>query len=163
MLSIVVAYDQKLGIGIKNKLPWKLSEDLKNFRKLTEYNYVVMGRKTYESIGYPLKNRKNIIMTRDKNFRQDKCTIFSSIVEVVNLEKKNPLQQVFIIGGAEIYQLFLPYADRLYVTLVKTMIQADAFFPKWDHCSFKCIRKNSYSINQGNEFNFDLEIWEKRR
>ncbi|MBK2126044.1 dihydrofolate reductase [Fangia hongkongensis] len=162
MLSIIVAYDQNLGIGIKNTLPWKLSDDLKNFKQVTEHNYIVMGRKTYESIGRPLPNRKNIILTRNSSFKQEKCIIIDSIDKVLNLAKEKPHMEIFIIGGAEIYELFLPHVHRLYITKVNAKIKADAFFPKWQESEFKRIGQRHYAKDQNNEFDFDFEVWEKQ-
>ncbi|WP_100551407.1 dihydrofolate reductase [Caedibacter taeniospiralis] len=163
MLSIIVAYDQNQGIGIKNSLPWKLSDDLKNFKKLTENNYIVMGRKTFDSIGRALPNRKNIILTRQKNYRQDRCAIVHDIDHILTLAKDKPHYEIFIIGGAEIYQAFLPFIDRLYITRVNTTKAADAFFPDWDKCQFKRIGNRHYTKDENNECDFDFEIWEKSK
>ncbi|WP_440682757.1 dihydrofolate reductase [Cysteiniphilum halobium] len=161
MLSIIVAYDQKQGIGIKNSLPWKLSNDLKNFKKLTENNYIVMGRKTFDSIGQALPNRKNIILTRKKNYTQDNCAIIHDIEHILNLAKEKPHHEIFIIGGAEIYAAFLPFVDRLYITKVHTIKESDAFFPRWQESQFKRIGQRSYQRDQNNECDFDFEVWER--
>lgn len=163
MLSIIVAYDQKQGIGIKNSLPWKLSDDLKNFKKLTENNYIVMGRKTFESIGRALPNRKNIILTHQKDYTQDKCAIVHDIEHILNLAKDKPHYEIFIIGGAEIYSVFLPFVDRLYITKVHASKEADAFFPQWQEEKFKRIGQRSYHKDQNNECDFDFEVWERRQ
>ncbi len=162
MISLIVAYDKNLGIGKKNTLPWKLSEDLKNFKKITENNYIVMGRKTFESIGRPLPNRKNIILTRDKEYKQDKCLIINNTQDVLNFAASKPHYEIFIIGGAEIYKEFLEHGDRLYITKVDTeMSDLDAFFPNLNKDKFKRIGHKEYSKDEKNEFNFTFNVFEK--
>ena len=161
MLSIIVAYDKDYGIGIQNTLPWKLSDDLKNFKKLTENNYIVMGRKTFDSIGRPLPNRQNVILTRQKDYQQDKCAILHDVENVLKLAKEKPHYEIFIIGGAEIYKAFLQHADRLYITKVNTVKKADAYFPQWDQSQYKRIGQRHYAKDDNNECNFDFEVWEK--
>ena len=161
MLSIIVAYDQHRGIGIKNKLPWHLRDDLKRFKQITSGHYIVMGRKTFESIGYPLSKRNNIILTRQIDYQQKKCMIMNSAKKIISLANKIPKKSIFIIGGAEVYRFFLQYADRLYITNVKTKIHADAFFPYWNQFEFRRINVSSYQSNQVNDYNFDCEIWER--
>ena len=161
MLSVIVAYDKAHGIGIKNRLPWKLSDDLKNFKKLTENNYIVMGRKTFDSIGQPLSNRQNIILTRQKDYQQDKCAVLHDVEHVLKLAKEKPHYEIFIIGGAEIYSAFLQYADQLYITKVNTNKGADAYFPKWEESQYKRIGQCHYEKDENNECDFDFEVWEK--
>lgn len=162
MLSLIVAYDKNLGIGKKNTLAWKLSEDLKNFKKITENNYIVMGRKTFDSIGKPLPNRKNIILTRDKQYKQEKCLVINSVQEILNFVASKPHYEIFVIGGAEIYKEFLGYADRLYITKVDTeMADLDAYFPNWDKNKYKRIGYREYSKDAKNEFDFSFNVFEK--
>lgn len=160
MLSIIVAYDQKHGIGIKNALPWKLSNDLKNFKRLTKNNYIVMGRKTFDSIGRALPNRHNIILTRQNNYMQDQCIIVNDIDYLLNLAKEKPHYKIFIIGGAEVYNTFLPFVDRLYITKVLTTKETDTFFPIWQESEFKRIGSRHYNKDHNNECDFDFEVWE---
>lgn len=161
MLSIIVAYDQQAGIGIQNALPWKLKQDLNNFKQITEHHYIVMGRKTYQSIGRPLPNRKNIVLSRQKGFVLDHCIILNEIQAVLNLAREKRQDEIFIIGGAQIYRAFLPYADRLYITEVDTVTKADAFFPKWDKSAFQRIGKRHYPKDENNQFDFTFTVWEK--
>lgn len=129
-ISLIVAHDLNRGIGKKNKLLWKLPRDMNHFRETTMGHWVVMGRKTADSIGKPLKGRKNAIISRQPAW------IFNSSITVANTPKKildyakrNPGEEIFIIGGSEIYRQFLPYADKLYVTEVQAELEADAHFP----------------------------------
>ena len=124
MISIIVAYDKNLAIGKDNKLCWRQSEDLKRFKSLTTGKTVVMGRKTFESIGKPLPNRTNIVLTR-QNIKIEGCTVVNSIDEILKIE-----EDVFIIGGGEIYKEFIKLASTLFVTEIDTEIEADTYFSK---------------------------------
>lgn len=163
MISLIVAYDKNLGIGKENSLAWKLSDDLKNFKQITQDNYIVMGRKTFESIGRPLPNRKNIILTQNKKYEQDKCLIINNIQDVLNLAQSKPHYEIFVIGGAQIYKQFLEHADRLYITEVDTKIEdLDAFFPKWDKSNYKRIGHKEFQKDEKNEFDFEFSVFEKK-
>lgn len=162
MISLIVAYDKNQGIGKENTLPWKLSEDLKMFKKITENNYIVMGRKTFESIGKPLPNRKNIIITRDTDYQQDKCLIINEIKDILNFAKSKPHYEIFVIGGAQIYKQMLEHADRLYITKVDTeMADLDAFFPKWEQSDYNRIGFKEFTKDEKNQFDFTFSVFEK--
>jgi len=162
MLSIIVAYDHNMAIAKENNLPWKISDDLKNFKKITQDKYIAMGRKTFESIGKPLPNRKNIIITRDNDYTQEKCFILHSIQDILNFVESKPHYEIFIIGGAEIYKEFLPFVDRIYATEIDTEIKnADVFFPAWNKERFRKLGKRKYTKDDKNEFNFEFIIYEK--
>jgi len=126
MIKIIVATSKNKVIGNNNKLIWKLSSDLKRFKELTTGHPVVMGRKTYESIGRPLPNRRNIIITRNLEYRVDDCEIVSSLDEALLLTKND----CFIIGGGEIYKQSLEVADKIYLTLVHEDFEGDTIFPE---------------------------------
>ena len=149
MFSIIVAVDKNNGIGYKGELLYRIPEDLKRFKKLTIGNTVVMGRKTYESIGYPLPDRTNIILTKDKNYKVDNdLVIVINKIEDIIEKYTNSKEEVFIIGGSEIYELFLPYVDKIYTTVIFDKKVADRFFPKFniDEWDFdNCIEKNKYN------------------
>lgn len=163
MISLIVAYDKNHGIGKENTLPWKLSEDLKNFKKITENNYIIMGRKTFDSIGRPLPNRKNIILTRDKEYKKDNCLVIHDVQDVLNFAKSKPHYEIFVIGGAQIYKQFVDLADRLYITEVDTeMKDLDAFFPKWDKNKYNRIGYKEYKKDDKNQFNFTFSVFEKK-
>ena len=128
-LTIIVAMDAQRGIGINNTLPWKLSEDMAHFRRLTTGHPIIMGRKTFDSIGRPLPGRRNIVITRNTEWRRDGVEAVGSLAEAVALLTE---AQAFIIGGAEIYRLSLPIADSLVVTEIRKTYNCDAFFPAID-------------------------------
>lgn len=129
MISIVVAMSKNRVIGIDNKLPWHLPEDLKRFKNLTTNNVVVMGRKTHLSIGKPLPKRLNVILTRNTKWHNplgDNCVVCYSVEEVLERFKYRDL---FIIGGSEVYKEFLNIANRIYLTVIDKEFTGDAFFP----------------------------------
>lgn len=126
MISIIVATSKNRVIGNNNSLIWKLPADLKRFKQITTGNTIVMGRKTYESIGKPLPNRRNIIITRDTNYLVDNCEIVNSIEEALMLCNND----CFIIGGGEIYKQSIDIADKIYLTLVQEDFEGDTYFPE---------------------------------
>ena len=132
IISLIVAMDSRRGIGIENRLPWRLPADLKRFRELTMGHHLIVGRKTYESIGKPLPGRQMVIITRDPNYRADGCFVAHSLEEALDRARAQGESEAFIGGGAEIYAQTLPYADRIYLTVVEAEVQADVFLPKWN-------------------------------
>lgn len=125
MISLIVAYSKNKVIGNKNRIPWYIPNDLEYFRKLTLNQIIVMGRKTFDSIKQPLKDRTNIVLTRNNNLKIKDCIIMHSIAEVLR-----NFRNFFVIGGEEIYKQFLPVADTLYITLVDFNFEGDRFFPE---------------------------------
>lgn len=135
MISVICAVGKNLAIGRKNQLIWNLPNDLKHFKEVTLGRTVIMGDRTFESIGRLLPDRKNIVVTLIENYEAPGCEVRNSLEDVLN-EYKNKEEEVFVIGGATIYKLSLPYADKLYLTLVDDApTDADAFFP--DYSEFK--------------------------
>lgn len=130
MLNLIVAHDINRGIGINNTLPWHLPSDLKRFKELTEGHAVLMGSKTYESIGKALPNRDNIILTRNRGYRADNCYIINYLAQLDVYMSMNQDKDVWVVGGSEIYKLMLPYVDRIYVTQVLKIFVCDTHFPK---------------------------------
>ena len=133
MFSIIVAYNQDNIIGKNNKLPWYIPDDLKRFKELTTDKKIIMGRKTFESLPKVLPKRKHLVLTTNKNFSYvdenvEIITDFKKLIE----EYKNSKEEVFVIGGGEIYKLFLPYSKKLYITEVNFKIDGDATFPEFD-------------------------------
>ncbi|MSR71316.1 MAG: dihydrofolate reductase [Candidatus Taylorbacteria bacterium] len=129
MISFIVAVDNNFLIGNDNTLPWpKIHADMKHFRELTLGKTIVMGRKTFESLGKALPDRENIVLTRNTNFYAPNVTIYSNVQEVL----KHPSKQgkLCIIGGAEIYKAFLPYVNRIYLTMIDESFTGDTYFPK---------------------------------
>ena len=132
IISLLVAMDEKMGIGINNQLPWHLSDDLKRFKALTMGHHIVMGRKTYESIGGQLPGRTMIVISHNPEYQAEGILIANSLIGALEQAKKRGENEVFIVGGAEIYAQSLAIADRIYLTQVHTIVDADVFFPEFD-------------------------------
>lgn len=128
IISLVAAASDNNVIGNKGALPWKMPADMKFFKNLTMGHTVIMGRKTYESMGKPLPGRKNIVISRKKNFSADGCIVLGSLEEAFTLFADE--KEVFIIGGAEIYQAALQKADKVYLTRIHCVVHGDAYFPQ---------------------------------
>jgi dihydrofolate reductase len=146
IISIVVAVSKNNVIGKDNQLLWKLSDDLKRFKKLTTNHCIVMGRKTYDSIGKALPNRTNIIITKNKNFHVDDAIILHNIQDVIEYAKSKNETELFIIGGGEIYKQALEITNKIYLTKVDVDIDGDTFFhyntQEWRICYEELIAKN---------------------
>ena len=143
-IKLICAISKNNVIGNDNKLPWNISEDLKRFKELTSNNLIVMGRKTFDSIGRPLPNRKNIVLSKNKSLIIDSVEVFNSPADVIDYHKKNSEQKdLYVIGGTYIYELFFEYCEYLYITFVDKEYLGDAFFPKVDWNKWKLISEES--------------------
>ena len=129
MISLIVAMDQNRVIGKNNQLPWHLPADLQYFKKVTMGHPIVMGRKTFASIGRVLPGRENVIVTRNLDFTAEGCTVLHDISEIKTFADKSD-KEVFVIGGAEIFKEILPFTDRLYITEIHENFEGDTYFPK---------------------------------
>jgi dihydrofolate reductase len=153
-LSIIVAIAENNVIGANNQLIWHISEDLKRFKALTTGHCVVMGRKTFESIGKPLPKRTNIVISRNRNLVIDGCTVVSSLEEAVGACGID--EEIFIIGGGELYRQALPLAKKLYITKVHREFVGDTFFPEIDYSQWSEVlrEKGKPTENDGLEYTF---------
>lgn len=151
-LSIIVAMSSNRAIGINNTLPWHLSEDLKHFKTLTTGHTIIMGRKTYESIGKPLPNRRNIVVTRNLNTFYDGVEIVHSLEDAFSISSND--EEVFIIGGSNIYEQSLNLVKHLYITEIKKAFEGDAFFPKIDKSLWTESARETHTSSDGLEFSF---------
>jgi dihydrofolate reductase len=160
-IKLICAISKKNVIGNENKLPWSISEDLKRFKELTSNNWIVMGRKTFDSIGRPLPNRKNIVLSKNKNLRIDSVEVFNSPKEVIESYKNDSDQKdLFIIGGTYVYELFLEYSEYLLITHLDKEYSGDAFFPKIDWNEWKLISEESRYDND-EKVNFYFRDYKK--
>lgn len=148
MISMIVAIGNDRQLGKDNQLLWHISEDLKNFKRITMDKPIVMGRKTYDSIGRPLPKRTNIILTRDHSYKQDGCLVFHSKEEILSWASENNLDELVIIGGSEIYKLFLGDTHKLFLSQVDYDGPADVYFPKIDQGSWKLINEETHMKNE---------------
>ena len=150
MINIIVAYDKNLAIGKDNTLVWRQSADLKRFKELTTGNTVVMGRKTFESIGKPLPNRRNIVITR-QDIQIEGVEIIKSIEEIKNIE-----EDIFIIGGGEIYKSCLIFADRIFATEIDCEIEADTWFVDVDMSEWIVESKSEHKSDEKNQYDYSF-------
>ncbi|MEK4386068.1 dihydrofolate reductase [Solibacillus sp. FSL W7-1464] len=130
MISLIVAHDENRVIGYQNDLPWYLPGDLKYFKEMTMGKPMIMGRKTYDSIGRPLPGRRNIVITRNTDFAADGIEVVGSLEEALSLVEGE--EEVMIIGGAQIFEQSMEIADRLYITLINHSFKGDTYFPSYD-------------------------------
>ncbi|WP_373496402.1 dihydrofolate reductase [Aquiflexum sp.] len=161
-ISIIVAKAKNNVIGKDNQLVWKLSSDLRLFKKLTTGHHIIMGRKTYESVGKPLPNRTSIVITRNEDFKvPEGHFVFHSLEDAIKLCISKNLGQVFIIGGAEIYRQTLPICDELIVTEVDAYPQGDAYFPDIESNKWEEISREHFKKDEKNEYDFDFVIYKR--
>ena len=151
-ISIIVAMSQNNVIGLNNKLPWHISADLKNFKKITLGNPVIMGRKTYDSIGKPLIDRDNIVISRDNSLKIDGVQVVDSLEKAVFKKADSP--EVFIIGGQQIYKIALPLATHMYVTKVDGNFEGDAYFPTYIQAEWREIGRKNLITENNLKFSF---------
>ena len=151
-ISIIVAMSQNSVIGENNQLPWHISEDLKNFKKTTLNHCVIMGRKTYDSIGKPLNNRRNIVISRDSSLKIDGVEVVNSLEKAISMVKE--ALEIFIIGGEQIYSMALSLATHLYITKVDGHFKGDAFFPDLDQKEWKEIAREDLISESQLKFSF---------
>jgi dihydrofolate reductase len=159
MITLIVAVSDNDVIGRDNALPWHLPEDLKRFKRLTMGKPIVMGRKTFESIGKPLPGRQNIVVTRDANYRRDGITVVHGVDEAVKAAADAP--EIMIIGGADLFRLFLPRATRVHLTRVHTNVEGDVTWPPLD-ATWAVIASEPYAADERHAWPLSFEVWEKR-
>ena len=152
IISIIVAVDEVGGIGIDNKIPWHLPADLKRFKTITMGHHLVMGRKTYQSIGSPLPGRKIIVLSRNSDLTLDGCLIASSINSALKLAEGAGEREVFIVGGAEVFNKTLQMADHLYLTRVHCSQKADTYFPVLKDADWTGICSQFHPADDNNQF-----------
>lgn len=162
MLSIIVAKASNNVIGGDNKLLWHISEDLKRFKEITSGHTIIMGRKTFESLPKVLPNRHHIVITRDTNFKVDSeaVTVINDISDVIS-KFKDTDEEVFIIGGGEIYKTLIPYTKKLYLTRVYKDFEGDTSFPVINYDEWKIVNKPEIKVNEKDNLNYDFIDLEK--
>jgi dihydrofolate reductase len=153
-ISFVVAASTNNVIGVAGNLPWHLSDDLKRFRALTMGKPIVMGRKTFESIGRALPGRQNIVISTQTDFAADGCDVVSSPEAAIVAAAD--AAEVMIIGGGEIYRLFLPLAKRIYLTRVKVELEGDTVFPPLDESDWLETAREEHSADESNDYDFAI-------
>lgn len=159
MISVIVAVAENGTIGDKNTLLWHITEDMKHFRQLTTGHPVVMGRKTYDSLGRPLPNRRNVVITR-QDLQIEGCEVVHSLEEALALF--GPEEEVFVIGGAQIYAEAMPVADRFYLTVVEHAYEGDTAFPEWDRTAWTLVEEERFEQGVSYPHPFRFETYERK-
>jgi dihydrofolate reductase len=166
IISLIVAMDDANGIGKGGQLPWHLSTDLKRFKHLTMTHHVIMGRKTYESIGKPLSGRTNIIITRNSKYTLNnpeirltlpyqsstQCLVAYSLENALSAAKANFETEAFVIGGGEVFREALPIAQRIHLTRIHVIIKCDVYFPTFNPVDWLCLEETFQPKDQNNQF-----------
>ncbi len=164
-LAVIVAQATNRVIGRANKLPWHLPEDLKYFKKVTLGKPIIMGRKTFESIGRPLPGRTNIVVTRDAGYSRPGIEVVHSLDAAVTLADSlceiNGIDEAMLIGGAELYAQALPQAQRLYLTQVHASVEGDAYFPAYQQQEWRELGREDYSASGCNPYDYSFIVLER--
>ncbi len=153
-ISIIVAMAKNRVIGKDNDMPWHLPADLQHFRQMTSGKPIIMGRKTYESIGRPLPKRHNIIVSRNSDYEVDGCDVVSSLDEAVKIA--GDVEELFIIGGGFLYNQTIDQADKLYLTFIDLDVDGDTLFPKYEHLSLRQTFSEHHQKDEKNPYDYEF-------
>jgi dihydrofolate reductase len=156
---LIVAMDEMSGIGKDNRLPWRLSSDLKRFKQVTLGHHLIMGRKTYETIGRPLPGRTSIVITRNPQYQAEGCLVAPSLEGALGLALENGETEAFIAGGGEIFAQALPLADRIYLTRVHAQVEADVVFPPFSLEGWRQIESIEQPADEKNNYPSTFNIF----
>lgn len=158
-ISIIAAMAANRVIGIDNRLPWHLPNDLRHFRLTTTGHAVIMGRRNYESIGKPLRDRTNIVVTRNPRFTAPGCIVAHSLPEAIAAAGAD--EEVFVIGGAELYAQALPLARRMYLTLVHADVAGDTYFPQFDWNAWRLVSREDHDADDRHAYRYSFLTLER--
>jgi dihydrofolate reductase len=161
-ISFIVAKSEDNVIGINNKLPWHLKDDLQNFKKITMGHHILMGRKTFESIGKGLPGRMSFVISSDPKPNSDNVFWFTSIFRAIKQAERNGESELFIIGGEKIFKYAISLVDRIYLTEVRGQIKGDTYFPQLSLKNWKKISEQHFTKNADNDFDFTFQILDRR-
>lgn len=160
LVSAIVAAAENNAIGKDNQLLWHLPNDLRFFKRITTGHTVIMGRKTYESVGKPLPNRRNIIITRQATYAAEGAEVVHSLTAALDNCAGEP--EVFVVGGAEIYKEALAIIDRVYLTRVHIALPGDSFFPELDEQAWRLVSEESHPADERHAYRYTFQIYERR-
>lgn len=159
-LCIIVAMARNRTIGIDNTMPWRIPEDLKHFKALTMGHHMIMGRKTFDSIGKPLPGRTTVVVTRAPNLKIEGCIMAHSLEEAIAVCAGD--DKVFIVGGAELYQQALPLVDTLYITEIQQEVEGDAYFPEFDKGAWQAVSREQRSQTEPEALEYHFAVYQRR-
>ena len=162
IVCMIVAVSQNGAIGKDGGVPWHLTDDLKNFKRVTMGHHLIVGRVTYETIGRPLRGRRMVVVTRDEAYQAEGCEVVNSLEAALALAEGCGDEVAFVAGGAQIYNLAMPQATRIYYTEVQAEVEADTFFPAFDPDQWEKIEAVAYSAGDGNDHDFVIKLLDKK-
>ncbi len=163
IISLIVAASTNHVIGKNNQLLWSLPNDMKFFKNTTWAMPVLMGRKTFESLGKPLPGRLNIIITRQTNWQAGGITVVHSLSDALKAAETADYKEAFVIGGGEIFKEAIGIADKIYLTKVDAVLDGDAFFPVFDTSQWQMVSENSFPANTKHAYSYHFQLWEKNK
>lgn len=161
-LSLLLAASENNVIGKDNRLPWHLPQDLKYFKNLTWGLPILMGRKTFDSIGKPLPGRKSVVITRQTGWRHEGVEVVHSIGDAIKAAEAYGAREIFVIGGAEIFNTALPVAERIYLTRIHHSFDGDVFFPKISSDEWNLVSNRDCVADDKNPYNHSYQVWDRR-
>ena len=162
MISLIVAASENNVIGKDGQIPWHLPKDLKMFKRLTTGHHLIVGRKTYQSIGKPLPQRSMVVLSRQTDFQAPGCQTAENLVQALKIARAAGDDEIFIGGGAAVYQIALPMADRIYFTRVHTTLEGDTFFPLYDMDGWAVELEQFFPAGENQKFDFTFSILKRK-
>ncbi|MDF1655406.1 MAG: type 3 dihydrofolate reductase [Coxiellaceae bacterium] len=159
MLALIAAMAHQRVIGLKGDMPWHMPEDLKHFKNMTAGKTVIMGRKTFDSIGKPLPKRRNIVISRQADLVIDGCDVFNDLQQAI--ASCDAQEDIMIVGGSTLYEQALPFADRLYLTFIDADVEGDTFFPAWDSDEWQLVDRMECSADKENPYDYQFVTLER--
>jgi dihydrofolate reductase len=162
ILSLLVAADEGNLIGKDNKLPWCLPGDMRYFKNQSWGMPVVMGRKTFESLGKPLAGRKNIVITHNKDWKQEGAAVVHSVEDAIEKAREFGVKEIFVIGGAEIFKTVMERANRVYLTRIHHRFEGDAYFPELPPTDWNLVKNRFCAADEKNKYAHSFQVWERK-
>lgn len=159
-LSIIAAMDTNRVIGFNNDIPWHIPHDLKRFKRLTSGHTIIMGRKTFESLGKPLPKRRNIVITSRSDYKAPGIEVVKSVEDAIRIADRK--EENFVAGGANIYEQFLPYADKLYLTHIKGEFKGDTYFPRIDYSQWEVVEEEKHVTEDDKQIEFTYKTYVRK-
>ncbi|MFA7825035.1 type 3 dihydrofolate reductase [Aeromonas dhakensis] len=162
-ISMIAAVAHDRVIGKDNQMPWHMPADLAHFKRITLGKPVLMGRKTYESIGRPLPGRRNLVISRNPDYRVDGVEVIDSVSSALELlGREDSVEELMVIGGGHLFEQLLPRAERLYLTQIELEVDGDAHFPVLDHTDWELLEEESHPADERNAYPYRFETWQRR-
>ncbi|MEC3885912.1 dihydrofolate reductase [Halobacillus sp. HZG1] len=162
MISFIFAMDKNRLIGKDNDLPWHIPNDFKFFKDTTWGKTIIMGRKTFESFPQPLPEREHIVITSNKNYDREGCTVIHSIDEILKMEQDNPDKEWFVIGGSVLFEKMLPHADRMYLTYIDASFEGDTYFPQYDESEWTLVSETKGLKDEKNPYDYYFRTYDRK-